>query len=196
MSTVRGSAAEQSFSVGPGKGRRYDGAWGSLDVTDVASARRSGMTRYRLEIFPPGTNSIERRQLRHFRAWRLWGAPIALIGEFLVGTVWPGWQGPLYLAVTYFAGLLLWLKLTQRLRKATRVVHVATILVGGRTHVEGNIELLESCATEFESLDRARAARSIDPVQYETAWAALYARLGADEHEVLQPRNPPETLSS
>jgi hypothetical protein len=179
MSTVSGGANQRFFSARPGQGRRYAGVWGSLEVSDAATARRSGITRYRLEIFPPGTSSVERRDLLRFRQWRLWGALAALLGEFLVGTIWPGWQGPIYIAAVYVAALLVGLELTKRLRKGIHGVTVATIQALGSTYTEGELELLESCVTDFERIDRERAAGRIDPVQYEGAWAKLYARVSA-----------------
>jgi hypothetical protein len=63
------------------------------------------MKRYHLEILPPGTNSTERRQLRRFRQWRMWGALVALTGEFAIGEMLHSWQAPLYIAFAYLAGL-------------------------------------------------------------------------------------------
>lgn len=177
MSTAKGGADQRSFAEHPKQGRRYESTWGSLEVSDPTSARRSGFTRYRLEIYPPGTNYAERRQLIRFRQWRLWGALAALTGEFMVGTIWSGWQGPLYIAAIYIAGLMLGLQITKRLRRAIHAINVATILVGGSSYVEGDLNLLESCVTEFERLDRERAENRVDPVEYESVWTNLYARL-------------------
>ena len=157
--------------------RQYQSIWGSFEVNDPASARRSGMKRYHLEILPPGTNSTERRQLRRFRQWRLWGALVALTGEFVIGATWHSWQAPLYIAFAYLAGLIIGLQLTRRLRNSIHSVYVGTILIGGSTFVEGDMGLLESCVTEFEALDRKRLESSIGPVEYEAVWARLYARL-------------------
>ncbi len=156
---------------------RYQSIWGSFEVNDSVSARRSGMKRYHLEILPPGTNSTERRQLRRFRRWRLWGALVALTGEFAIGELLHSWQAPLYIAFAYLAGLALGLQLTRRVRSAIHSVYVGTVMVGGSTYVEGDMALLESCLTELETLDQDRQDSSIGPVEYEAGWARLYARL-------------------
>jgi hypothetical protein len=179
MSTVKSGAPYQSFAERPGTGRRYQGPWGSLEVSDVASARRSGLTRYRLEVFPPGTNFAERHQLTRFRQWRLWGAFAALMGEFLLGGIWHGWQVPLCLAGIYLAGLLVGARATRRLRTATHALHVATATVGGSTYVEGDLDLLERCVTEFERLEGERVERHIEPVEYESVWTRIYVLLGS-----------------
>jgi len=177
VTTAKDAADQRSFAEHPRHGRSYGSTWGSLEVSDPTSARRSGMTRYRLEIFPPGTNYAERRQLIRFRQWRLWGAFAALTGAFLVGSIGSGWQVPLYIAATYIAGLMLGLQMTQRLRKAIHTVSAATIRVGGSPYVEGDLNLLENCVNEFERLDRERAENRVDPVEYESVWTNLYARL-------------------
>jgi hypothetical protein len=156
---------------------RYQSLWGSFEANDPVSARRTGMKRYHLEVFPPGTNAIERGQLRRFRQWRVWGALIALTLDFIIASTSRGWQAPLFIAVVYLVGLVIGLQLTRRVRHAVRNVYVATIRLNGSTVVEGDIALLESCLSEFESLDRERRAATIAPVEYEAQWARLYARL-------------------
>jgi hypothetical protein len=156
---------------------RYQSLWGSFDASDPAAARRSGVTRYHLEILPPGTDALERRQLRRFRQWRLWGALAALIGSMMIASAWPGWQAPLYLACTYIAGLLIGLHLTKRVRNAAHRLNVATVKIGGSTYVEGDMKLLESCVADLDALDHERDESSIAPVQYESEWARVYARL-------------------
>ena len=156
---------------------RYQSLWGSFEANDPLSARRTGMKRYHLEVFPPGTNATERRELRRFRQWRVWGALIALALDFIIASTWRGWQVPLLIAVVYIAGLMIGLQLTKRVRRAIRNVYVATIRVGGSTVVEGDIVELESCVSELETLDRDRSVSAIGPLEYEAAWARIYARL-------------------
>jgi MFS family permease len=177
MSTARDEADQRAFARRPRQGSSYRSTWGGLEVSDPVSARRSGMTRYRLEIFPPGTNADERRGLLRFRQWRLWGALVALVGSFLIEAWLPGWQWPLYVAVAYVAGLIIGLHLTSDLRRATRTLTVATIALGGSTYVEGDLGLLESCVTELEELDSDRRGGSVTPLAYELAWSGLYGRL-------------------
>ena len=148
-------------------------------MNDPASARRSGMTRYHLEVFSPGTNAEERRGLRRFRQWRLWGALAAIVGEFTIGSASHNWQVPLYLAIAYLAGLFIGLQLTKRVRRSIHALYVATTLAGGSRFVEGDLELLESCLTELDALDRDRRDQAISPVEYEAGWARLHARIAA-----------------
>jgi hypothetical protein len=169
---------EASASAGvTHRARRYQSLWGSFEANDPVSARRSGMKRYHLEVFAPGTDSVERGQLRRFRQWRVWGALIALACDFIIASTWHSWQAPLLIAVVYLAGLMIGLRLTSRVRRGIHSLNVGTILLGGSTIVEGDIALLESCLSEFETLDRERSTSTISPVEYEAEWAHLYARL-------------------
>jgi hypothetical protein len=177
MSTARDEADQRAFARRPRQGSSYRSMWGSLEVSDPVSARRSGLTRYRLEIFPPGTNADERRRLHRFRQWRLWGALVALVSSFLIEAWSPGWQWPLYVAVVYIAGLIIGLHLTSGLRRAIRTLTVATISLGGSIYVEGDLGLLERCVTELEELDGDRRDGSVTPLAYELAWSELYERL-------------------
>jgi hypothetical protein len=70
------------------------------------------------------------------------------------------------------------LRRTNRLRRSIHTLYVATILAGGSTFVEGDLELLQSCVTELDTLDRDRRDGAIGPMEYETGWARLYARIG------------------
>jgi hypothetical protein len=133
-----------------------------------------------LEVFPPGTDAIERRQLQRFRQWRVWGALTALVADVVVGSAWHGWQAPLFIAAVYLAGLVIGAHATKRLRKGIHTLNVATILVGGTTHAEGDLALLESCVVELEQLDRGHAEGQIGPVEYERAWTNIYVRLQPD----------------
>ena len=58
---------------------RHD--WGSVEV----SPTRHGVTRYRLVVFPPGIDTVERRLLRAWRAWPTCGAALWLVSQIVLG---------------------------------------------------------------------------------------------------------------
>jgi hypothetical protein len=99
-----------------------------------------------------------------------------------VGGIWHGWQVPLCLAALYFVGLVVGARATRRLRTSIHSLRAATVIVAGSRYVEGDLELLEGCVNEFERLDREREGNRIEPVQYESAWARLYAVAGSTPH--------------
>lgn len=156
----------------------YRSVWGSLDVSDPVSASRSGITRYRLEIYPPGTNSLERRQLRRLRGWRVWAAITAVIAAILMGGWWPGWFAPAVIVGVYVVVLFVGLHRTSRLRRATRSVTAALVAIGGSPPlIEGDMQLLEHCALDLEQLDRHRLDGEVTPIDYELEWGRLYGEL-------------------
>ena len=57
-----GSAIIDRLAEGPA-------VWGSFS----AGAGRYGVCRYRLVVFPPGISSMQRRRLRLWRGWPVWG---------------------------------------------------------------------------------------------------------------------------
>ncbi len=58
-------------SIGSGR------TWGSFDIYPS----RYGITRYRLVMFPPGISSDERRLLRAWRTWPVWGSLLFLASQ-------------------------------------------------------------------------------------------------------------------
>ena len=52
--------------------RLLDGeqSWGAL----IVQPQRFGAMRYQLIVYPPGTNDVQRRWIRIWRGWPLWGA--------------------------------------------------------------------------------------------------------------------------
>lgn len=57
-----------------------DQRWGSLDVV----SNRFGVTTFRLVVYPPGITGVERRRLRVWRGWPLWGATLWVLCELLL----------------------------------------------------------------------------------------------------------------
>jgi hypothetical protein len=49
--------------------------WGSIDFV----ASRQGFRSYRLVVFPPGITDVERRLLRLWQRWPIWGALVWLL---------------------------------------------------------------------------------------------------------------------
>lgn len=62
--------------------------WGALDV----QSDRFGMTRYRLTVYPPGITALQRRRLRLWRGFPVWGAAAWMVAEIVLTQFLSPWQ--------------------------------------------------------------------------------------------------------
>jgi uncharacterized protein DUF6611 len=169
--------------------RLLDGAapWGSATVT----VDRFGGTRYRLTVYPPGTGESERRWLRAWRGWPLWGAMLWVVSEILLSGVVGPWTA-LVVGVTacVVSGVV-----TSVLAGAART-HVRTIgamvLAGYRDPesmaARGKIQRLASVLSEAD--DRRRAG-ALSPIDYEQLWWQVYDQMAPVTAEMCGPDRSP-----
>jgi hypothetical protein len=155
---------------------RIDGLhrWGIVELPDAAQTVRSGVARYRLSLFPPGTNAEEVRPLIFLRRWRGYGLAGAISLEIIAGAVWPGWTTALLIAGVYLAGLVPALRTTARLRAGTRRMNVAVMNVADDREGQQRLVLLSRLVRALMALDTEFAAGGIDLVDYEARWGAMY----------------------
>jgi hypothetical protein len=157
-------------------------AWGGIEVTDAAAAHRSGFLRYRLEMFAPGTNESERRDLLVFRRVRVWGAIAALVLVMIVGAVLPGPVGLVVVVVGYLFAVGYWLRRTSRLRQSIRRTSIAVVLRSEPRDVIGDFDLFAKCASALRELDVLSATGAVNPVAYELSWSRVYSLLEPREN--------------
>jgi hypothetical protein len=152
-------------------------AWGGITISDAVAAHRSGFLRYQLEVFAPGTNATERRDLRVFRRVRVWGAIAAIAAEMVVGALLPGAAGILVVAGCYLIVTVYWLRRTSRIRRSIRRTSIAIPLRGEPGAVIGDFDLFADCVTVLGELDTLVAIGTVDPVAHELSWSRVYSRL-------------------
>lgn len=161
-----------------GVGRRVpviDGQrqWGSIDT----GVSRQGFRRYRLVVFPPGISDRERRMLRLWRRWPIWGATVWLVTVIpFVGT--PNASMAVVVASVLYvgSGAALFVILGS---VRTRVRTVSVVLISGYSNpvaAEAYAELKAS-AVVLCAADVLRDEGSISPVQHEALWWRVYDRL-------------------
>jgi hypothetical protein len=164
-------------SVG-GRVRVIDGQrpWGSIDT----GVSRQGFRRYRLVVFPPGITDFERRLLRLWHRWPVWGATVWLV------TVIPFVGHP---------------ERVDRRRDRHRAVpgqrcnafRNAGAPADPGAHDVGGADLPDPVAaaahTELKAVaiilcaaDTLRDEGDISPAQHEALWWQAYDRLGRNEH--------------
>lgn len=148
-------------------------AWGSIDT----GVSRQGFRRYRLVVFPPGISDVERRLLRLWHRWPVWGATAWLVAVIpFVGT--PNATIAVIAATVLFVGggATLFVMLGA-LR--TRVRTMSVVLISGYAN-----PLAAAAYTEMKEVaiilcaaDTLRDEGSISPAQHEALWWQAYERL-------------------
>jgi len=149
--------------------------WGSFD----AYPARYGVARYRLVVFPPGITARERRLLRAWRSWPLWGAALWLglqVGGELAGMPETALIGGsmIYIAV----GALLFV-LTGDTRVRVRTLCAINIAGYGQDDVDRRYSVLRVMARTLDHADLALEESRISPLEHEARWWQVYDVLDA-----------------
>ncbi|VEG51461.1 Uncharacterised protein [Mycolicibacterium aurum] len=151
-----------------------DAEWGSLTI----QPDRFG-TRYLLVVYPPGITARDRRLVRLWRGWPVWGAVLWVLAEVTLLRCTGAWT-----ALAVSTGILLGTGVATRalageLRAQVRCV-AATLLPRHYDPISG-----AACAAMAESADRLREARAwriaglTTPAEFETTWWKVYDSVGA-----------------
>jgi hypothetical protein len=152
--------------------------WGIVDLPDAMATARSGIARYRLQVFPPGTNSDELRPLLLLRRWRTSGALGAFALELMASSLLPGWGVQVIILCAYV--LILWYAIaaSAKLRGATRRLSVARIYAVDDDDSKQKLETLARHLHDLLELDQRLGAGAIGEVEYEARWSRVYRALG------------------
>jgi hypothetical protein len=144
--------------------------WGSLDV----GRDRYGTSRYRLIVYPPGLSQSERRWLRLWRGWPLWGAGLWLLCEILLVPLADPWTAlATSTAITLAAGATaFWHAGAARSRVHTLGV---TVISGYRDpSSEEHCRTIAHLIDVMADADDRYAEGQLSPAAYEMAWWSVY----------------------
>ena len=158
-----------------------DGActWGSFDV----QSDRFGVTRYRLTVYPPGINTTQRRRLRVWRGWPMWGFALWLLAELILTQVLDPWTAlAMSTATVLGAGALAWWRadgLGAHVR--TRAVSV----LNGHQDAQSRAvaEEITTLAEAMAVTDTCLAGGDITAVDHELMWWRVYQRLAPERFQ-------------
>jgi hypothetical protein len=133
---------------------------------------RFGMTRYRLTVYPPGITDDERRRLRVWRSWPVWGL-LWWLGCQIVTSQFSGPWTALALATasTLAAGLV------ARAGAGGARVHTlhAMVMAGHHDPVATAARArLEGLADELQLADQQLRAGALNAVGHEAIWWRVY----------------------
>ena len=149
------------------------------------------MARYRLVVFPPGITARERRMLRVWRAWPLWGAVLWVglqIGGELAGMPETALIGG---SMIYIAAGALTFVLADQTRVRVRTLWASTIAGYGHDDVDRRYSVLRVMARALDQADLALEEGRISPLQHEAQWWQVY-----DVLDAMTPAASPRTSHS
>jgi hypothetical protein len=149
---------------------RISRVWGSFD----AYPARYGVARYRLVVFPPGITAGERRLLRVWRGWPLWGAALWLglqIGGAMAGMPETALIGG---SMVYIAAGAITFVLAGDTRMRVRTVWATSIAGYGDPEADRRYSALRVMARALDQADLDLEEGRIDPLQHEARWWQVY----------------------
>jgi hypothetical protein len=152
-------------------------SWGRLDLPDPVHVARTGIARYRLRVYAPGTNETERRELTIAKRWWFGAAMVTLFGEALLASPASGTPTAPLIALAGLAVAWYWLARTRTIRRNTRTLRVAVVMAGGSREVVGDAALFGECRRQLALVDSGASAPQLTPVESEAIWATVYERL-------------------
>jgi hypothetical protein len=158
--------------------RLVDGAcpWGSL----VVCPDRMGVTRYRLVIYPPGISETERRRLRLWRGWPMWGA-LLWIASYVILTGLIGPRNALGISTAAYLGSgVVSFTRAGDVRARVRMMR-ATVMPGCHDPPSRDASRkLQALAATLIEADHHRQLGLISPIKYEMTWWRVYDQIEPD----------------
>ena len=158
--------------------RLVDGAcpWGWFTVCPG----RMGVTHYRLVIYPPGITETERRRLRVWRGWPMWGA-LLWIASYVVltGLIEPRTALVISTAAVVGTGAVAFMRAGD-VRTQVRAMR-ATVMSGYPDPLseDARRKLLALADTLIEA-DHRRQLGLLSPIEYEMTWWRVYDQIKPD----------------
>jgi hypothetical protein len=147
--------------------------WGSIDIRPD----RFGVTRYQLVVYPPGISVGERRRLRLWRGWPLWGALLWVVSEIAVSQVTGPWTALAISIGAYLGSGAAAFVAASDVRPRVRTM--AAMLVTG--HYEptsrATCERLQTLAATLVAADERLDRGQISAIDHEMAWWTVYSQM-------------------
>jgi hypothetical protein len=155
--------------------RLVDGAvpWGRF----IVYPDRMGVTHYRLVIYPPGINETERRRLRVWRGWAMWGAPLWFASYvILTGLIEPRTALVISTAAFVGTGVVAFMRAGD---VRFQVREMRTMVMSGYADPlsqDARRKLLALADTLIEA-DHLHQLGLLSPIEYEMNWWGVYDQI-------------------
>ncbi len=149
--------------------------WGSFDSYPA----RYGVARYRLVVFPPGITVRERRMVKVWRSWPLWGAALWLVLQ-LAGEM-TGMSATALIAGTmlYIAAGAITFAVAGETRMRVRTLWAVKIAGLGDDEADPQYSHLRLMARALVHADLDLLDGRISAVEHEARWWQVYDLLDA-----------------
>ena len=153
-----------------------DCPWGSITVCPD----RMGVVHYRLVIYPPGISETERRRLRVWRGWPMWGALLWMACYvILAGSIGPRTALAISTAAYVGTGVVAFVR-AGGVRARVRAMR-ATVMSGYPNPLSQDARRkLRALAATLIEADHRRQHGLISPIEYEMTWWRVYDEIEPD----------------
>ena len=145
-------------------------AWGSLDIYPS----RHGVSRYRLVVFPPGISGDERRFLRWWRSWPIWGSVLWVVSEIVLSNAMTPVASLAISTMLYLGTGAIAFALAGAARTQVRTLSAIRMNGYTDTEIETQFTKLRSLACALTDADRRRAEGTLSAVDHEALWWRVY----------------------
>ncbi|HZA11853.1 DUF6611 family protein [Mycobacterium sp.] len=148
--------------------------WGSIDIWPG----RYGFRKYRLVVYPPGITPAERRLIRLWRGWPMWGALVWLMSEICLANKVSVGVAMVISTAAYVAAGAFAFALAGEAR--ARVRSMSVVLIDGDDDANSAALYAEwhKLAGALTEADRLVVSGAVSPVQHEAIWWRAYDELG------------------
>ena len=149
--------------------------WGSFDIYPA----RYGVARHRLVVFPPGITAWERRMLKVWRSWPLWGAALWLALQIAGEAV--GMSATALIAGTmlYIAAGAITFAVAGETRMRVRTLWAVKSAGLGHDEADQRYSHLRAMARALDHADLDLEEGRISPSEHEARWWQVYDLLDA-----------------
>lgn len=138
---------------------------------------RWGGTSYRIVVYPPGITEAQRRRVRLWRGWPLWGAVLFLPALMVSARLTDPLTGLALATAGYLAAGAITFVRAGDIRTKVRAAEV--FVPGSNSDISALVSsrVIRSLGTAMTDADQRARAGVISPTEFEATWWRIYDRL-------------------
>jgi hypothetical protein len=150
-----------------------DRQWGSVDIRPD----RFGVIQYRLVVYPPGISEPERRRVRVWRGWPMWGALLWIVSEIVLTNVLDPWTTLAISTAAYLGTGVVTFVAAGDARARVRTMG-AMVMAGYCDPLSrATCRKLQELAATLSEADEHRSHELISAAEHELVWWRVYDQM-------------------